>query len=193
MPGMRRLPLAVSDFLYRANTDVAWTHRGALDALDDLCERFGEPFSVDLAFRMTGRCARTEDAQHFAGIAFEIGRTLSPERRAKLYHAAMQCRRFLYVSPPYLSGLSVRVAMLRELPLLRMGDVGVHVFTLQSALANEGLFLGALTGRYCLQTERGVRRLQARCALAVTGEMRSTDWRALLSLTNGASNAKIEP
>ncbi len=193
MPGMRRLPLRVSDFLYLANTDIAWTHRAALDALDALCESFGEPFSVDVAFRTTGRCAHMADAQHFAGLAFEIGRRLPPDRRAELYYAAMQSGLFLHVSPPYLSGLSIRVAMARDLPELFAGDVGVYVFVLQSALLGAGLFSGALTGRYCAQTERGVRRLQAKTALPVTGRMRNVDWHALLRLTNAVPNAKIEP
>lgn len=192
MPGMRILPLTVSDFLYLANTDIAWTHRGALDALDALCERFGEPFSVDVAFRPVGRCARMEDAQHFAGLAFEIGRTLSPARRTELYHAALRSGLFLQVSPPYLSGLSVRVATARDLPPLSAGDVGVHVFMLQSALLYAGFLRGALTGRYCAQTTRDVRRMQVACALEATGVMRGADWRALLRLTNAAPDAKME-
>ena len=193
MPGMRRLSLRVSDFLYLANTDIAWTHRAALDALDALCECFDEPFSVDVAFLTVGRCAQAADAQHFAGLAFEIGRTLPPCRRAELYHAAMQSGAFVHVSPPYLSGLSLRVAMARDLPELLPEDVGVHVFVLQSALLGARLFSGALTGRYCAQTERGVRRMQARAVLPVTGRMRNADWHALLQLTNAAPNAKIDP
>lgn len=181
MPGLTILPMLVEDFFYLSCTDVAWTHRAALDALDQLCLEFDEPFSVDLAFRPPIRERSLRGVQHAAGIAFEIGRTLPQERRQALYYAALKSELFSDVLPPYLAGRSVRVSLARGLPGLSFGDVGVHVFLLQTALLEGGLYRGALTGRFCEQTRRGVRRLQLALGLPASGRVGGREWRALLT------------
>lgn len=191
VPGMRLLPLRIMDFLYLAKTDMAWTHRGALDALDGLCADFGAPFSVDVAFRCFGACSGAKDVHHFAGQAFEIGRTLKPAERSRLYHAALRMSKRMYVAPRCLSGRSVRICKMQGVPVLRPGDQSTYVFVLQQALLRLGLYRGALTGRFCEYTCDGVRRLQRFCGHTVTGHVMSAEWRGLLQLTNALGDAKI--
>lgn len=191
MPYVTQFPFPVRDFLYRADTDVAWTSAPALRALDAFAEASPVAFSVDCAFlRMGARGCTAGPARH-AGLAFGVGRALPPMQEAHLREAALQSGLFTHVSLPYQSGRGVRVSCGRGWPALIPGAAGPYVFALQDALLCAGLFTGALTGEYGVETARAVRRLQAKCRLAVTGRMDGAAWRRLVTLTKPAADATI--
>ncbi|MEG1525354.1 MAG: peptidoglycan-binding protein [Clostridia bacterium] len=191
MPYVEHLRFSISNFTRGVNTDLCWTDLGALKALDQLAGRFQTPFAVDFAFRRGCERNCTHGMQHCAGVAFDIGGALPPRRADALRNFAVDSGLFSQVEMAYTSGISVHVAAMRENPPLKGGDTGVYVFILQDLLQKLQLYDGALTGTFCAQTVRGVRRVQRITRLAETGRMNSADWYALHRLTNRRADAKM--
>ncbi len=178
MPYAESLMLSAAAFFGASPNDIAWTDRRALESLDRLCRRFGQPFSVDHAFcRMA---AGKPFSMHATGTAFAVGRTLPPEERGRLFRCALESGLFGYVGMPYDGGDTVRLSQMRTLPRLSVGDRGVAVCVLQDALLQKKLYRAALTGTFCLETRRALLRLQAAKGIAQTGVADAAAWAAAL-------------
>jgi len=161
MPYVRRFPFPVSDFLGGRNTDVCWTDRRALLALDELHLLFGRPFSVGRAFLRVGAQTCSERSQHHTGAAFDIGGALRASEREELRLLALDNRLFAYAEPAFLSGNVAHLSLFSCYPQrLRFGETGVFAFVLQDALLRAGVYRGALTGTVCGETLRAARRLE---------------------------------
>ena len=180
MPFVAHLPFTVEDFFSSARSDVAWTERRALDALDRLFVESGVAFSVDGAFRRGNGEGRRCVSMHDAGLAFRLGEGLPAEQRVRLRGEALRSGRFSCVQMPYACGRSVHVCVGEERPALGLGDAGAQVFVLQDALINaSNWYAGALSGMYCHATARAVRRAQLALGLPVTGRADARFWAAL--------------
>ncbi len=145
MPHVQRFFFPVSDFIAGAHSAVAWTDTRALVALDMLARRYPAPFTVRSAFR------RYPDTHRNSGLCF----SLVSEKPKALRACCLESGLFASVSPPYLGGQAVTVAI--DCP--PCGDCGVHVFALQDALKYRGFFTGPLSGTLCLDTRRALARL----------------------------------
>ncbi len=191
MPYVTRFRFPASDFLYRANTDLAWTDEAALLALDAFAAVAPHAFSVDCAFRRIGAQACLSNLPHYAGLAFDIGRALPIRAQAELREAALASGLFLHTEMPYQSGRGVHVAVSRGSPALIEGAAGPYVFALQDAMQGAGLYRGALTGVYSDETARAVRRLQIGRGTPPTGRADGMAWTGAIALTKAFRNAKM--
>lgn len=179
MPYLDHLRFSVSDFVRLNNTDVCWTDRRALTALDGLCRRTGVPFLLDCGFRRPGAAGINPLSPHCAGLAFALGKDLPKGERELLRACALGTGAFHRVGMPYESGLSLHLTLLPFPARLEAGDGGAAVLALQDRLLFAGLYRGALTGVYGEETRRAVLRLQRRMGLPETGRMEAACWQAL--------------
>ncbi|MDO4572027.1 MAG: hypothetical protein Q4C13_01560 [Clostridia bacterium] len=133
MPYVKRFFFPVSDFMAGAFSAVGWTDARALRALDALAAAFAAPFTVVRAFR------RYPDLRHNMGLRFSLLADDPPALRARCLESGL----FSRVSPPFAGGRALSVAA----AVSPSGPVGVHIFSLQDALLQQGLYAGPLSGR----------------------------------------------
>ena len=140
MPFVERFPFPVSAFLGRSHLSFAWSDRRALEALDALASSTPFPLRVSRAFSEPG-CP----SPHGNGTAFDVGRELPPQKRARLRCDAVRTGRFYHVGT---ESLPPDCLHLEALPprALRPGDVGADVCRLQALLQRFGTQTAARSG-----------------------------------------------
>lgn len=154
LPGMQRLHLTARIFFRHAGTEIGWTDLYALTALERLYRISRIPFSVDRAF-----CGRRPLSLFGVGTGFDLGCALTPMQRTALRHCAAESGLFSVVAPETRCPDRVHVDCLR-CDVLRRGDCGVFVCSLQRALQQMYLFADVCSGEFCRETERAVVRMQ---------------------------------
>lgn len=145
LPTLDRLAVPFSAFVGRSKSEVVWSDRRALLALDRLYTFSGIPFCVDAAFcdvrpDLPPRLAET-------GTVFMLGRDLSAYRRRELFFAAIESGEFRRVLMPYASGNGVTVSYFAKFRMPERGETGTQVLVMQKRRLLSGRN-GAMTGRW---------------------------------------------
>lgn len=188
MPFVHEQRLLVHEFLGRSHSSVLWSDRRALEAFDTLCSAWGMPLQVDYAFRRIGEAVHLGQSQHYAGMAFDLGRRLQLEERVQLRALAVRIRAFHYVEPSYLTPTWVHVetrvgdmaCTQGAYPILEQGDAGTHVFVLQDVLCVLGFYSQGLTGYFTPTLRAALIRFQRAHALPDHGKTDCATWQCLM-------------
>lgn len=126
-------------------------------------------------------------SQHYAGVAFDVGQTLSSTRRISLWNSANSSGVWAYVEPISLTPTWVHfdkrlgrpACSTGGFPLIKRGSISTYVLIAQDDLNTLGFNTGGLDGVFGSRTEEAVRQYQQRVGLTSDGIVGCNTWRAL--------------
>ena len=142
MPYSTGRTLTVREFRGKSNSPVLWTTIAAMEAWNLTRRKYGRGIPVGYAFRRIWEGGHGTRSQHYAGVAFDVGQSLSQTQRTAIYNAARSTGAWGYVEP--LSQTPTWVHFDRRYgtpacrgttagyPTLRRGSRGCYVMILQA-------------------------------------------------------------
>ena len=153
---------------------------------------------VGYAFRRIWEGGHGTRSQHYAGVAFDVGQSLSQTQRTAIYNAARSTGAWGYVEP--LSQTPTWVHFDRRYgtpacrgttagyPTLRRGSRGCYVMILQDALST----LGYQTGNRIdgSRTEEALKGYQWRTSLRADGVCGCNSWKKISTAVLGVGRTK---
>ena len=201
MPYSTERTLTLREFRGKSWSPVLWTTIAAMEACNRTRRKFGSGIPVGYAFRRIwegGHCTRS---QHYAGVAFDVGQSLSQTQRTAIYNAARSTGAWGYVEP--LSQTPTWVHFDRRYgtpacrgttagyPTLRRGSRGCYVMILQDALSTHGYQPGSrIDGIFGARTEQALRGYQKRTSLRVDGVCGCNSWKKISTAVLGVGRTK---
>jgi len=153
MPYSTGTTLRVREFRGKSASPTLWTTIAAMEAWNLTRRKYGSGIPVGYAFRRIWEGGHGTRSQHYAGVSFDVGQTLSQRQRTALYQDARNTGAWGYVEP--LSQTPTWVHMDRRYgtpacsgttagyPTLRRGSRGCSVMILQDALSTLGYQTGS--------------------------------------------------
>ena len=99
MPYSTNRTLTLREFRGRSNSPVLWTTIAAMEAWNLTRRKYGSGIPVGYAFRRIWEGGHGTRSQHYAGVAFDVGQSLSQTRRRAIYNAARSTGAWGYVEP----------------------------------------------------------------------------------------------
>ena len=163
--------------------------------------KYGSGIPVGYAFRRIWEGGHGTRSQHYAGVSFDVGQTLSQRQRTAIYNAARNTGAWGYVEP--LSQTPTWVHMDRRYgtpacsgttagyPTLRRGSRGCYVMILQDALSTLGYQTGSrIDGVFGARTEEALRGYQRRTSLSVDGVCGCNSWKKISTAVLGVGRTK---
>ena len=161
----------------------------------------GRGIPVGYAFRRIWEGGHGTRSQHYAGVAFDVGQSLSQTQRTAIYNAARSTGAWGYVEP--LSQTPTWVHFDRRYgtpacrgttagyPTLRRGSRGCYVMILQDALSTLGYQTGnRIDGIFGSRTEEALKGYQRRTSLRVDGVCGCNSWKKISTAVLGVGRTK---
>ena len=99
MPYSTGRTLTLREFRGRSNSPVLWTTIAAMEAWNLTRRTYGRGIPVGYAFRRIWEGGHGTRSQHYAGVAFDVGQSLSQTQRTAIYRAARATGAWGYVEP----------------------------------------------------------------------------------------------
>ena len=126
-------------------------------------------------------------SQHYAGVAFDVGQTLSPTQRTRLWSSAKNSGVWYYVEPISLTPTWVHfdkrfgtpACSTGGFPQLKRGSLSNYVCIAQDDLNTLGYRTNGLDGIFGSATQTAVRNYQAKVGLQVDGIVGCNTWNSL--------------
>lgn len=141
-------------------------------------------------------------SQHYAGTAFDVGQTLTVERRNQLWNSANNSRVWSYVEPKSLTPswvhfdkrFGVPACSTGGFPLLKRGSISNYVLIAQDDLNTLGFRTGGLDGIFGTATRNAVINYQKSRGLGADGIVGCNTWRSLQEnvVGTGRTNTTID-
>ena len=202
MPYNTNRTLLVREFRGSSRSNILWTTKRTMQSWNSQRYIFGGPIPVGFAFKRPWEGGHGSMSQHYAGVAFDVGQTLSTTRRRALWNSANSSGVWSYVEPisqtptwVHFDDRSGRPACSSGgYPLIKQGSKGVYVLIAQDDLNTLGYPTGGLDGIFGTQTYNSVRRYQSSRGLAVDGIIGCNTWRSLQEnvVGTGKTNTTID-
>ena len=185
--------LTVREFRGSSKSDVIWTDKRLMEAWNKLRKAYGKPINVGYAFKRIGEGGHSNQSQHYAGTAMDIGQKLSNAERDNLRELANKLGIFGYVEPKVLTPTWVHIdrrtgtsaCSSGGYPLLKKGTRGVYVAVLQDALNTIGYDAGNIDGIFGNKTYNAVLKFQKNNDLVQDGIVGCETWKKLTSVAKG--------
>lgn len=92
MPYNNNRTLAVREFRGSSNSPTLWTTKRTMQSFNTTRYLFGAPIPVGFAFKRPWEGGHGSQSQHYAGVAFDVGQTLSNIQRNRLWNTANSSR-----------------------------------------------------------------------------------------------------
>ena len=89
MPYSSGTTLRVREFRGSSNANVLWTTVAAMEAWNLTRRNYGSGIPVGYAFKRIWEGGHGTTSQHYAGVAFDVGQSLSSTDRQKIYNTAV--------------------------------------------------------------------------------------------------------
>ena len=126
-------------------------------------------------------------SQHYAGVAFDVGQTLSSSQRTRLWNSANNSGVWSYVEPISLTPTWVHfdkrfgkpTCSTGGFPTVRRGSLSNYVLIAQDDLNTLGYRTNGLDGIFGIATYNAVISYQRSRGLAVDGIVGCNTWRSL--------------
>ena len=126
-------------------------------------------------------------SQHYAGVAFDAGQTLTDTERTNLRNTAISSGVWSYVEPAYLTPTWVHfdkrfgkpACGTAGYPLLKEGSKSNYVLIAQDDLNTLGYSTGGLDGIFGKKTKNAVINYQKKVGLQADGIIGCNTWRSL--------------
>ncbi len=187
MPYNTNGTLRVREFRGSSNSNTLWTTKRTMQAWNSQRYIFGGPIPVGFAFKRPYEGGHGNQSQHYAGVAFDVAQTLTPNRRRELWNSANNSGVWSYVEPISLTPTWVHfdkrfgtpACSTGGYPLLRRGSLSNYVLIAQDDLNTLGYRTGGLDGIFGQATQTAVRNYQRNVGLAVDGIIGCNTWRSL--------------
>lgn len=187
MPYVTGRTLTVKEFRGSSNSNLLWTEKRAMLAWNSQRYIYGKPIKVGYAFRRPWEGGHSTLSQHYAGLAFDVGQTLSTIERNNLYNSAVNSGVWTYVEPQILTPTWIHFDKRRGnpacstggYPQIQVGSRGAYVMIAQDDLNTLGYKTGGLDGIFGSNTQTAVRNYQQNKGLAVDGIIGCNTWRSL--------------
>ncbi len=179
--------MTVREFRARSCSSILWTTKAAMDAWNNLRQSYGAPIYIGAVFKRIWEGGHSGQSQHYAGVAFDVGQTMTQAQRDRIHRIATQSGMWGYVEPLSMTPTWVHAdrrfgtpaCASGGYPLLRRGSKGVYVFILQDALATLGFPGGGLDGVFGAGLQAAVKDFQAQHNLSEDGVVGCGTWRAI--------------
>lgn len=187
MPYVTGRTLTVKEFRGSSNSNLLWTEKRAMLAWNSQRYIYGKPIKVGYAFRRPWEGGHSTLSQHYAGLAFDVGQTLTTTERNNLYNSAVNSGVWTYVEPQILTPTWIHFDKRKGnpacstggYPQIQMGSRGAYVMIAQDDLNTLGYKTGGLDGIFGSNTQTAVRNYQQNKGLAVDGIIGCNTWRSL--------------
>lgn len=187
MPYVTGRTLTVKEFRGSSNSNLLWTEKRAMLAWNSQRYIYGKPIKVGYAFRRPWEGGHSTLSQHYAGLAFDVGQTLTTTERNNLYNSAVNSGVWTYVELQILTPTWIHFDKRRGnpacstggYPQIQMGSRGAYVMIAQDDLNTLGYKTGGLDGIFGSNTQTAVRNYQQNKGLAVDGIIGCNTWRSL--------------
>ena len=88
MPYSYGSTLSVREFRGSSNARVLWTTTRAMEAWNLTRRRYGAGIPVGYAFKRIWEGGHGTRSQHYAGVSFDVGQSLTQTARTAIYNAA---------------------------------------------------------------------------------------------------------
>ena len=201
MPYSTERTLTLREFRGKSGSPVLWTTIAAMEAWNLTRRKYGKGIPVGYAFRRIWEGGHGTRSQHYAGVAFDVGQSLSQTQRTAIYNAARSTGAWGYVEP--LSQTPTWVHFDRRYgtpacrgttagyPTLRRGSRGCYVMILQDALSTLGYQTGnRIDGIFGSRTEEALKGYQRRTSLRVDGVCGCNSWKKISTAVLGVGRTK---
>ena len=99
MPYNTNGTLRVREFRGSSKSNILWTTKRTMQAWNSQRYIWGDPIPVGFAFKRPYEGGHGNQSQHYAGVAFDVGQTLSASRRNALRNSASSSGLWSYVEP----------------------------------------------------------------------------------------------
>ncbi len=187
MPYNSGKTLTVGEFRGSSKSPTLWTTKRAMQSFNSTRYLFGAPIPVGFAFKRPWEGGHGSQSQHYAGVAFDAGQTLSNSERNRLRNTAINSGVWSYVEPSNLTPTWVHfdkrfgrpACGTAGYPQVRRGSISTYVLIAQDDLNTLGFRTGGLDGIFGSQTEQAVRNYQRAKGLPVDGIIGCNTWRSL--------------
>ena len=187
MPYNKNGTLRVREFRGSSNSNILWTTKRTMQSWNSQRYIWGAAIPVGFAFKRPYEGGHGTLSQHYAGVAFDVGQTLSNTIRRALWNSANSSGVWSYVEPISLTPtwvhwdkrFGVPACTSGGFPTLRRGSVSNYVCIAQDDLNTLGFATGGLDGIFGVKTDEAVRNYQNSRGLAVDGIVGCNTWRSL--------------
>ena len=99
MPYNTNGTLRVREFRGSSKSNILWTTKRTMQSWNSQRYIFGGPIPVGFAFKRPYEGGHGNQSQHYAGVAFDVGQTLSSSRRRILWNSANNSGVWTFVEP----------------------------------------------------------------------------------------------
>ena len=99
MPYNTNRTLTVKEFRGSSKSNILWTTKRTMQSWNSQRYIWGGAIPVGFAFKRPYEGGHGTQSQHYAGVAFDVGQTLSANRRRALWNSANLSRVWSYVEP----------------------------------------------------------------------------------------------
>ena len=187
MPYITGSTLTVREFRGSSNSDLMWTTKAFMEAWNSFRRQWGKSIYVGYTFKRIWQGGHTGMSQHYAGVAMDIGQTLSSSERDSLRNLAIDSKLFSYVEPKVLTPTWVHIdkrygnpaCPTGGYPLVRQESRNTYVMVLQDALNYLGYNAGSIDGMFGSNTKAAVIRFQKANKLSADGIVGCNTWRSI--------------
>ena len=187
MPYITNRTLTVKEFRGASNSNILWTTKRTMQSWNSQRYIWGAPIPVGFAFKRPYEGGHGTQSQHYAGVAFDVGQTLSSTRRRALWNSANSSGVWSYVEPINFTPTWVHfdkrfgtpACSSGGFPLIKRGSISNYVLIAQDDLNTLGFSTGGLDGIFGAKTQEAVRNYQKKVSLSVDGIVGCNTWRAL--------------
>ena len=152
MPYNNNRTLKLGEFRGSSGSPTLWTTKRAMQSFNTTRYLFGAPIPVGFAFKRPWEGGHGSQSQHYAGVAFDAGQTLSSRERNRLRETASSFGLWSYVEPASLTPTWVHfdkrfgrpACVLAGYPLIKRGSISTYVLIAQDDLNTLGFRTGGL-------------------------------------------------
>lgn len=175
-----------------SNSPTLWTTRQAMQSWNSTRSAYNAPIPFRYAFKRIWEGGHGLMSQHYAGVSFDVGQSLSSSQRRRIHTIASDLGVWGYVEPLSLTPTWVHMDRRYGTPAcstgyttLRRGSKGVYVLVMQDCLNTLGYSTAGLDGIFGGASETAVRNFQGDYGLARDGICGCATWNKLASLVKG--------
>ena len=189
------------EFRGSRRSDILWTTKRTMQSGNSQRYIYGRPIPVGFAFKRPYEGGHGNQSQHYAGVAFDVGQTLTQNQRNALWNSARNSGVWSYVEPLSITPTWVHfdkrfgtpACPTGGYPQLKRGSISNYVCIAQDDLNTLGFSTGGLDGVFGLATQNAVIAYQRRKGLAADGIVGCNTWRALQEdvVGTGSTNTTI--
>lgn len=201
MPYNTNGTLKVREFRGSSKSNILWTTKRTMQSWNSQRFIYGGPIPVGFAFKRPYEGGHGNQSQHYAGVAFDVGQTLTPAKRDVLWQSANSSGVWSYVEPKILTPTWVHfdrrfgtpACASGGFPLVKRGSISNYVCIAQDDLNTLGFSTGGLDGIFGARTQQAVKNYQQSRGLTSDGIVGCNTWRSLQEAVvgKGATNTTI--